>query len=309
MTGQTTTISVVRPGAAGNSRSPPTPSPGSPESRMSSCAPRADFSPVRDRGQGQDRRCRDGRIRRAETRAETRDQRPGAARTHDGRGIDMLRRLVEFSLSQRLFTLLIAVLVAAAGAYAFLRIPIDAFPNIAQVQVKIILKAPGMTPAEVETRVVAPLEMELLGIPRKTILRSSAKYAIADLTVDFEDGTDIYWARQQVAERFAAVRPDLPAQYFRRSRADLDAAVRRVHVHRRGRGRLARRAPHPARLDHPAGAAHHSRRRRRQCARRLSSAPSRSRRTARLLAAAGLSVADLDRRRSRPTTATTARAG
>ncbi|MCW2273639.1 CusA/CzcA family heavy metal efflux RND transporter [Rhodoblastus acidophilus] len=122
----------------------------------------------------------------------------------------MLRRLVEFSLSQRLFTLLVAMLVAAAGAYAFLRIPIDAFPNIAQVQVKIILKAPGMTPAEVETRVVAPLEMELLGIPRKTILRSSAKYAIADLTVDFEDGTDIYWARQQVAERFAAVRPDLP---------------------------------------------------------------------------------------------------
>jgi cobalt-zinc-cadmium resistance protein CzcA len=123
----------------------------------------------------------------------------------------MLRRLVEFSLSQRLFALLVAVLIAAAGAYAFLRMPIDAFPNIAQVQVKLILKAPGMTPAEVETRVVAPLEMELLGIPKKTVLRSSAKYAIADLTVDFEDGTDIFWARQQVAERLAAVRPDLPA--------------------------------------------------------------------------------------------------
>jgi cobalt-zinc-cadmium resistance protein CzcA len=123
----------------------------------------------------------------------------------------MLRRLIEFSLSQRLFALLAAVLLAAAGAYAFTRIPIDAFPNIAQVQVKIILKAPGMTPAEVETRVVAPLEMELLGIPKKTVLRASAKYALADLTVDFEDGTDIYWARQQVAERLAAVRPDLPA--------------------------------------------------------------------------------------------------
>lgn len=123
----------------------------------------------------------------------------------------MLRRLVEFSLSQRLFALLIAGLIAGLGFYAFLRIPIDAFPNIAQVQVKIILKAPGMTPEEVETRVVAPLEMELLGIPGKTILRSSAKYAIADLTVDFQDGTDIYWARQQVSERLAAVRGDLPA--------------------------------------------------------------------------------------------------
>ncbi|MCI4680311.1 CusA/CzcA family heavy metal efflux RND transporter [Rhodoblastus acidophilus] len=122
----------------------------------------------------------------------------------------MLRRLVEFSLSQRLFTLLVAGLIAGFGVYAFMRIPIDAFPNIAQVQVKIILKAPGMTPEEVETRVVTPLEMELLGIPGKTILRSSAKYAIADVTIDFEDGTDIYWARQQVAERLAAVRGDLP---------------------------------------------------------------------------------------------------
>jgi len=123
----------------------------------------------------------------------------------------MLRRLIEFSLSQRLFALLAAGLLAAAGAAAFLRIPIDAFPNIAQAQVKIILKAPGMTPTEVEARVVAPLEMELLGIPKKTVLRASAKYALADLTVDFEDGTDIYWARQQVAERLASARADLPA--------------------------------------------------------------------------------------------------
>src|SRR5664279_698342 len=123
----------------------------------------------------------------------------------------MLRRLVEFSLSQRLFTLLIAGLLAMGGGYALSRIPIDAFPNIAQVQVKIILKAPGMTPEEVEARVVTPLEMELLGIPGKTILRSSAKYAIADLTIDFAEGTDIYWARQQVAERLGSVRGDLPA--------------------------------------------------------------------------------------------------
>jgi len=123
----------------------------------------------------------------------------------------MLRRLVEFSLSQQLFILFIAALLAAGGGYALKHIPIDAFPNIAQVQVKLILKAPGMTPEEVESRVVAPLEMELLGIPGKTILRSSAKYAIADLTVDFQDGTDIYWARQQVTERLAAVRGELPA--------------------------------------------------------------------------------------------------
>jgi len=123
----------------------------------------------------------------------------------------MLRRVVEFSLTQRAFVLFCALLVAAGGAYAFMRIPIDAFPDISQVQVKIIMKAPGMTPEEVETRVITPVELELLGIPRQTILRSSAKYAIADVTIDFEDGTDIYWARQQVAERLANVLPELPS--------------------------------------------------------------------------------------------------
>lgn len=123
----------------------------------------------------------------------------------------MLRKIVEFALTQRVFVVLCALLVTAAGGYAFLRIPIDAFPDISSIQVKIIMKAPGMTPEEVETRVIAPIELELLGIPRQTILRSSAKYAIADVTIDFEDGTDIYWARQQVAERLAGVSAALPA--------------------------------------------------------------------------------------------------
>jgi cobalt-zinc-cadmium resistance protein CzcA len=123
----------------------------------------------------------------------------------------MLRRIVEFALTQRAFVLLCALLVAAAGGYAFLRLPIDAFPDISSIQVKIIMKAPGMTPEEVETRVIAPIELELLGIPRQTVLRTSAKYAIADITIDFEDGTDIYWARQQVAERLAGARDALPS--------------------------------------------------------------------------------------------------
>lgn len=123
----------------------------------------------------------------------------------------MLRRLIEFSLTQRLFMLLVYGLLAGGGAFAFRTIPIDAFPNISPVQVKMIMKAPGMTPEEVETRVVTPIEMELLGIPGQTILRSAAKYAVADITLDFIDGTDIYWARQQVSERLASVRGDLPA--------------------------------------------------------------------------------------------------
>src|SRR3546814_630357 len=123
----------------------------------------------------------------------------------------MLRSLVAASLSWRLLVLALALAVAGLGAWAFVTLPVDAYPNIAQTQVKVILKAPGMTPEEVESRVITPIEMEMLGIPDQAILRSTAKYAIADITIDFVDGTDIYWARQQVAERLSSVLPDLPA--------------------------------------------------------------------------------------------------
>ncbi|WP_267221625.1 efflux RND transporter permease subunit [Dyella silvae] len=122
----------------------------------------------------------------------------------------MLHRLIAFSLAQRLLILVAALGLIVAGVWAFLRLPIDAYPDIAPTQVKLILKAPGMTPEEVENRVVVPLEMELLGIPKAVMLRSTAKYAIADITLDFAEGTDIYWARQQVSERYAGVAGDLP---------------------------------------------------------------------------------------------------
>ena len=123
----------------------------------------------------------------------------------------MLARLIAVSLSQRLLVLVLAALLAAAGVQAFRALPIDAFPDVSGTQVKLILKAPGMTPEEVEARIVAPIEQELLGIPRQAVLRSQSKYAIADITLDFEEGTDIFWARQQVSERLAGVLKDLPA--------------------------------------------------------------------------------------------------
>lgn len=123
----------------------------------------------------------------------------------------MLRKLVEASLQFRLVVAGLALAVAAIGAWSFANLPIDAFPDISSTQVKIILKAPGMTPEEVESRVITPIEMEMLGIPEQTMLRSVAKYAIADITIDFADGTDIYWARSQVAERLANATADLPA--------------------------------------------------------------------------------------------------
>ena len=122
----------------------------------------------------------------------------------------MLSAVVSFSLRQRPLVLIVTALLMAAGAAAFLGLPIDAFPDVSTTQVKLILKAPGMTPEEVEARITVPIEQEVLGIPRQKMLRSTSKYALADLTLDFEDGTDVYWARQQVNERLAGVMKDLP---------------------------------------------------------------------------------------------------
>ena len=123
----------------------------------------------------------------------------------------MLGRLIALSLAQRLLVLVLAVLMIAAGVKAAGELSIDAFPDVSSTQVKLIMKAPGMTPEEVETRIVAPIEQELLGIPYQSMLRSQSKYALADITLDFKEGTDAYWARQQVNERLASVMKDLPA--------------------------------------------------------------------------------------------------
>ncbi len=122
----------------------------------------------------------------------------------------MLSRLLSFALRQRLLVLVLATALTVAGVVAYRNLPIDAFPDVSTTQVKIILKAPGMTPEEVETRITMPIEQELLGIPHQVMLRSVSKYALADITLDFQDGTDVYWARQQVGERLAGAMKDLP---------------------------------------------------------------------------------------------------
>lgn len=122
----------------------------------------------------------------------------------------MIASLIRFSLVQRLMVLLLASALAASGLWAFRTLPIDAFPDISSPQVLVIIKAPGLSPTEVESRITFPLETEMQGLPRQTVLRSTTKYALSIITIDFEDGTDIYWARQQVAERLNQVWGDLP---------------------------------------------------------------------------------------------------
>ncbi len=118
--------------------------------------------------------------------------------------------IIRFALSQRLLVCLLTLLLVGFGSRAMFELPIDAYPEISPTQVKIIVKAPGMTPEEVENLITRPIEVELLGIPRQTTLRATTKYALTTLTVDFEEGADIYWARQQVAERLGTLWETLP---------------------------------------------------------------------------------------------------
>ncbi|MBI5430143.1 MAG: efflux RND transporter permease subunit [Nitrosomonadales bacterium] len=122
----------------------------------------------------------------------------------------MIAALIRFALTQRMIILLVALAVVFGGLWAFHTLPIDAFPDIYKPQVQVIVKAPGMTPAEVESRITFPIETEMQGLPNQTALRSLNKYALGLVTVWFEDGTDIYLARQQVVERLNQVRGSLP---------------------------------------------------------------------------------------------------
>lgn len=122
----------------------------------------------------------------------------------------MLNFIVESSLKQRIIVLLFALAIILYGIYSFIKIPIDAFPDISSTQVKIIFKAPGMTPEEVESRVVRPMEAELMGIENQVLLKSTSKYAIADITIDFKDGIDVYRARAQVSEKLSSAMESLP---------------------------------------------------------------------------------------------------
>jgi cobalt-zinc-cadmium resistance protein CzcA len=122
-----------------------------------------------------------------------------------------MNKIIGFALAQRLFFSLLALVILGFGIKAYKELPVDAFPDISPTQVKIIIKSSGMTPAEIESRITVPIEMKMVGIPHETMMRSTAKYGLCDITIDFEDGTDIYWARQQVSERLADIKGELPA--------------------------------------------------------------------------------------------------
>ncbi len=121
-----------------------------------------------------------------------------------------MRNLVELSLSHRLVVVLLAVLLIAAGWMSFRTLPIDAFPDVTNIQVTVISQAATLSPLEIEQLVTYPIEQACTGLPHSTEVRSLSKFGLSMVTIVFEDGTDIYFARQLVMERIFSVQGELP---------------------------------------------------------------------------------------------------
>ncbi|MCO6432533.1 MAG: CusA/CzcA family heavy metal efflux RND transporter, partial [Deltaproteobacteria bacterium] len=124
----------------------------------------------------------------------------------------MFEQIIKLSVRHRWLTLLITLFIAALGAYNYSRLPIDAVPDITNVQVQVNTEAHGYTPIEVEQRITFPLETAIAGLPRLDYTRSISRYGLSQITVVFEDNTDIYFARQLINERLQEAAPRLPPQ-------------------------------------------------------------------------------------------------
>ena len=122
----------------------------------------------------------------------------------------MIDRIIEFALKQRLLVVAMTLLIAALGVYSLNDIPIDALPDVTNVQVQVIAEAPGLSPVETERLVTSPIEIAMNGLPQLTEVRSISKFGLAVVTVVFEDGVDIYFARQLVLERLQSAGELLP---------------------------------------------------------------------------------------------------
>ena len=122
----------------------------------------------------------------------------------------MLVRLIGLSIEHRFLIIVGMLAVVVIGVFNFTRLPIDAVPDITNVQVQINTSVPALSPLEVEQQITFPIEWAMGGMPKVEQIRSISRYGLSQVTVVFEDGTDIYWARQLVGERLTEARQSLP---------------------------------------------------------------------------------------------------
>lgn len=122
----------------------------------------------------------------------------------------MISALLEFSLKQRILVLGLAGLGILLGIWSVRTVPIDAYPDVTNIQVQVLTEAPGLSPVEVERFITYPIELQMTGLPGLAEIRSLSKFALSQVIVVFHDEVDIYFARQLVLERMTAVKDQLP---------------------------------------------------------------------------------------------------
>ncbi len=175
----------------------------------------------------------------------------------------MVDAFLRFAIARRWVVLFLVLVVAGVGVWSYQRLPIDAVPDITNVQVQINTSAPGYSPLEVEQRITYPVETAIAGLPAVEYTRSLSRYGLSQVTVVFADGTDIYFARQPHQRAAAAGQGPDAGGARARDGADRDGARRDLHVQRGCRARrpparwpaLRRHgAPHAAGLGDPSPA-------------------------------------------------------
>jgi len=123
----------------------------------------------------------------------------------------LIERLIGFALRRRVAVIAATLVMAGAGAWAFVTLNTDAFPDLTPNQVLVMTTAPGLSPEEAEQQITYPMEIAMLGLPRTTGVRSVSKVGLSVVTVTFEDGVDLYFARAQVQQRMLDAMAQLPA--------------------------------------------------------------------------------------------------
>ena len=125
----------------------------------------------------------------------------------------MIERILEWSLKNRFLVMVLSLLLVVGGTTAMVNLPIDAVPDVTNIQVQVLTSAPALGPEEVERFITTPVELAMSGLPRLEEVRSTSKFGLSAVTVVFQDGTDIYFARQLVTERLQAAREAIPEGY------------------------------------------------------------------------------------------------
>ena len=122
----------------------------------------------------------------------------------------MIDALIRFSISQRLLVLLFVAILAAGGIYSLQHLPIDAVPDVTNVQVQVLTAAPSLAPLEIERQITFPIEVAMSGLPKIEEIRSISRFGLSAVTIVFADDVDTYFARQLVAARRSEAREQIP---------------------------------------------------------------------------------------------------